>query len=118
MNTILVVDDNADYREILAEALRLEPFKILEAENGQIGLKKFHDYSPDFIICDVDMPVMTGIEVLTTVKSDPINAKIPFCIITGRRDEQLMKTSGDLGVVAYLTKPISISEVLAIIANW
>jgi CheY-like chemotaxis protein len=118
MNTVLVIDDNADYRASLIEILALELHTTLEAENGQVGLRMIRQYSPNLIVCDVDMPVMNGIEVLRTAKADPIYAKIPFLIITGHRDEQTLKTSLDLGVEAYLTKPIAVTEFLSTIDHF
>lgn len=117
MNTILIIDDNADYRSNLVDLLELERYTTLQAENGQIGLRMIRQHSPNLILCDVDMPIMNGIEVLTTVKADPIYAKIPFLIITGHRDERMLKMSRDLGVEACLTKPITVTVFLSTIAR-
>ena len=118
MSTILIIDDNEDYRAGLVEVLALETHTTLEAENGLIGLQMIHEYSPNLILCDVDMPVMNGFEVLRTVKADPIHAKIPFLIITGHEDERMLKTSRDLGVEAYLTKPVAVPEFLSAIDHF
>ena len=117
MSTILVIDDNEDYRAGFIQVLEFEAYTILEAENGLIGLEMIREYSPNLILCDMDMPVMNGIEVLTAVKADPIYAKIPFLIITGHRDEQTLKKSRDLGIEAYLTKPIAIPEFLSTVGH-
>lgn len=113
MNTILIIDDDKDYRAGLVEILEFETYRALEAENGQIGLQMINQHSPDLIVCDIDMPVMNGIEVLRTAKADPIAAKIPFMIVTGSNDERTLKTSHDLAVEAYLTKPVDIMEFLS-----
>jgi CheY-like chemotaxis protein len=118
MKTVLIIDDNTDYRISLVEILQLESYLTLEAENGQLGLQMIRHHSPNLIVCDVDMPVMNGIEVLRTVKTDPIFASIPFLIITGHRDEQTLKTSRALGVEAYLTKPITIPTFLSTIGHF
>ena len=118
MNTILVIDDNRDYRTDLVEILELEAYATLEAENGRIGLQMIHKHAPNLIVCDVDMPVMNGFEVLTTVKADPIYAKIPFLIITGHHDERMLKSSRDLGVEAYLIKPVAVTEFLSTVAHF
>jgi len=118
MSTILVIDDDKDYRAGFTEVLELEDYTILEAENGLIGLQMIHRYSPNLILCDVDMPVMNGIEVLRAVKADPTYANIPFLIVTGHRDERTLKTSLDLGVEAYLTKPIAVTELLSTIDHF
>lgn len=113
MNTILIIDDDKDSRAGLAEILELETYMTIQAENGQIGLQMINQYSPDLIVCDVDMPVMNGFEVLRTAKADPLAAKIPFLIVTGSNDELTLKTSRDLEVEAYLTKPVDITEFLS-----
>jgi two-component system alkaline phosphatase synthesis response regulator PhoP len=118
MYTILVIDDNEDYRTSFREVLELENYKTLEAENGLIGLAMIQQYVPDMILCDVEMPVMNGIDVLRTVKADVLLAKIPFVIITGQSDRELVQTAHDLGVAAYLTKPLAINDFLAVIIRF
>ena len=116
MKKVLIIDDNADYSISIIEILELESYLTLEADNGQIGLRMIRQHSPNPSACDVDMPVMNGIEVLKEVKADPVFARIPFLIITGHRDEQTLKTSRALSVEAYLIKPIAIPELLSTIA--
>ena len=118
MNTILVIDDNHDYRAGLMEILTFEEYATLGAENGQIGLEMIRQHSPSLIVCDVDMPVLNGIEVLKTAKTDPKFAKIPFLIVTGSSDKLTRKTSHDLEAEAYLTKPIDIPEFLSTIVSF
>jgi len=118
VNTILVIDDNTDYRTSFREVLEMENYKALEAENGQIGLQMIQSYRPDIILCDVEMPVMNGMDVLKKVKADPTLAKIPFVIISGQNDRELVQTAYDLGAEAYLTKPLPIKELLAVIVRF
>ncbi|MBZ0307569.1 MAG: response regulator [Anaerolineae bacterium] len=118
MITILIIDDNADYRTDIAAILQFEAYHVLEAENGQIGLQMIRQHSPNLILCDVDMPIMGGIEVLRTVKTNPIWAQIPFFIVTGHHDKQTMKTARDLGATAYLTKPLAVTNLLSTIAQF
>ncbi len=115
MSTILIIDDNLEYRTSLAEILGFENYRCMEAENGLAGLQIIRRTLPDLIICDVDMPIMNGIELLKTVKTDPIYSKIPFVMATGRVDTPTIRTLLELGVDTYLTKPVSISEILATI---
>ena len=118
MNTILVIDDNTDFRRSFVEVLELENLVTLEAENGLIGLQMIQQYAPDIILCDVEMPVMNGIELLRQVKANPLLAAIPFVMITGQSDEQTRQTSQDLGVEAFLTKPVAITEFLSTIDHF
>lgn len=117
MPTILIIDDSENYRTDLAEILGFEKYHTLEAENGLDGLQMIRQHLPDLIVCDVDMPVMNGIDVLKTVKADPIHAKIPFVVSTGHTDPLTMQTLLDLGADTYLTKPVMISEFLAAIRD-
>ena len=118
MSTILIIDDNESLRASLVEILTLELHTTLEAENGQIGLRIIRQATPDLIVCDMDMPVTNGFEVLRTAKDDPIYAGIPFVMLTGHRDEQALKTSRDLGAEAYLSKPIAVTEFLSTIGHF
>jgi CheY-like chemotaxis protein len=118
MNTILIIDDNKNYRANLTELLNLEQYVTLDAENGLIGLQMIHQHSPNLILCDVDMPVMNGIDVLRTIKSDAKFSTIPFVILSGGRDEEDVKIAQDLGATAYLKKPIAITKLLLAIANF
>lgn len=118
MNTILVIDDNYDYRSGLIEILGFENYATLEAEDGLAGLQMIRQHFPNLIICDIDMPGMTGIEVLRAVKCDPIYATIPFIVATGHIDALTMKTARDLGAEKFLAKPFDIPKFLAVIVDF
>lgn len=118
MSTILIIDDNQDYRTGLAELLAFEKYHTLEAENGLEGLQMIRRYLPDLIICDVDMPVMDGIEVLKTVKADASYAKIPFIVSTGRTDMLTMQALQQSGADICLTKPTSILKFLETVGGF
>jgi CheY-like chemotaxis protein len=117
MNAILIIDDNEDYRTSFREVLELEAYNILEAENGLVGLQMIQQHLPDLILCDVDMPIMNGIEVLKRVKADPVYSQIPFVIITGSDDDQIRKTAHELRAEKHLTKPVAITKFLSTIAQ-
>ena len=118
MSRVLVIDDNEDYRTSFREVLELENYDTLEAENGLIGIAMIQQHVPDIILCDVEMPVMNGIDVLRTIKADPRLAKIPFIIITGQSEQEIVQTAHDLGVTAFLNKPLPIKELLDVIVRF
>lgn len=118
MHTVLIIDDDHALRSNCRELLELETYQILEAENGLIGLNMMRQYLPDIVICDIEMPVMNGLELLRTVKSDLEFAKIPFVMVSGQNDEHTMKSAHDLGVSAYLTKPFIIETFLSTIVHY
>ena len=117
MKTILIIDDNKEYRDSIAEVLQLENYLTLEAENGLIGLQMIDEHLPDLVLCDVDMPIVNGVEMLTTVKLDNLFSKIPFIFVTGRHDKTTQKASQDLGADLYLTKPVPINHLITAIFN-
>ncbi len=113
MSTILIIDDNKDYRDGLSELLNLEGYMTLEAKNGLAALQIIRENLPDLILCDVDMPVMDGIELLQHMKNDSKFSMIPFLVLSGGRDESAVQIGKDLKMGTYLTKGITISDLLS-----
>lgn len=118
MKKILIIDDNVDYRTDLMEILGFEQYDALGAENGLVGLQMIRQFAPDLIICDLDMPVMDGMQVLIAFRSDPAHAKIPFIVASGRADALTMQTLRDLGADTYLTKPLTTATFLTTIGDF
>lgn len=114
MHTILVIDDDNDYRDDLREVLELELYKTIGAPNGLVGWQMVQQYLPDLVICDIDMPVMNGIEVLKTLKSTSSFANIPFVIVSGQ-DEPTLISASKLGAEAVFRKPVEITVLLSAI---
>jgi CheY-like chemotaxis protein len=102
--TILLVEDSALLRAVVADALSAEHYKILEAENGQIGLETALREHPDLIMLDVMMPVMGGVEALSLLRKDPWGATVPVIILTGTRDERLIEELKSDARVDFLLK--------------
>jgi CheY-like chemotaxis protein len=115
MMTILVIDDNKDYRRTLIELLILENYQTLEAIDGLAGIEMIRKHSPDLIISDLEMPVMNGLQLLKLVKSHPILGKTPFIMITGYSDQAFVSSLSDLGLAACFLKPVGITELLGAI---
>lgn len=118
MSTILIIDDNKAYREGLIELLNSEDYMTLEAANGLLGLQIIRQYMPDLILCDIDMPVMGGIELLQKIKNEPKFSKIPFLILSGGSNERAIKIAKNLEADAYMIKGLSIPDLLSKIAHF
>jgi two-component system chemotaxis response regulator CheY len=87
---IITVDDSATMRRIIKNALKSSGYEdIIEAENGQAGLAKIQAESPEFIITDWSMPVMTGLEMVKAIRSDPGLKHLPILMVTavGQKEE-------------------------------
>ena len=105
------MEDDSSIVRGLRDNLQFEGYKVLEAKDGNIGLKLALEQSPDLLLLDIMLPGMNGHEICRKVKSqDP---KTPIIMITAR-DAEMDKVSGlDLGADDYITKPFSIPELMA-----
>lgn len=115
MQTILIIEDNNDYRMNLAEILQVALYHTLEAENGLTGLAMINDHLPDLILCDIDMPIMTGVEMLVLMKQDVKLSGIPFIFITGHTDELTQRHTKEMGADFCLAKSVSTDDLIKLI---
>ena len=112
MKKILVIEDNSDVRENLAEILELSNFEVLTAENGKIGVELALQERPDLVICDVMMPELDGFGVLHILSKKPETADIPFIFLTAKADKSDFRKGMNLGADDYITKPFEDVELL------
>lgn len=115
-NNILIVDDNIGIREHLKNILS-EYSTVLEAENGEEGIKTAIDLQPDIIISDVDMPIVDGFEMCEKIYKNEQIAHIPLILLTARTENIDKITGLSCGALDYLTKPFNESELLLKLSN-
>ena len=112
--TILVVDDEEDVLDYLSTTLRKAGFNVVTARNGNEGLERVREKTPDFISLDLVMPGKSGIKFLYELRRNPEWANIPFVIVTAHSRDALGKTDLDTiladrtfsGRSIYLEKPV------------
>ncbi|MBO3458951.1 response regulator [Aetokthonos hydrillicola Thurmond2011] len=114
---ILVIEDDATTRNIFLDGLQAEGFDTIGAENGVIGIQQAQEHLPDLVICDIFMPDMSGFNVLTALRQDPVTAITPFIFLTGSNTKADIRKGMDLGADDYLTKPATVEELLRAIAT-
>ena len=113
MKTILIVDDEADIRDILRIRLANHPgFRILEAANGSDALELTRQQRPDLIILDWLMPGFSGMEVLKALRESPELTTIPVIMMTVKSELSAQAQGQAMGVVAYLTKPFDAARLM------
>ncbi len=103
---LLFIDDNADIRAYL-KLILASTFEIMEAENGQEGIKAAIDFQPDIIITDMLMPVMNGLEFCKKIRSNPLTSHIPVILLTSQTDADSQLSGYEAGVDTYLIKPLN-----------
>ncbi|HTB64069.1 MAG TPA: response regulator [Opitutales bacterium] len=104
--TILVVEDNAQNRELVADLLALSGVRVLLAEDAEAGLEIAAQEVVDLILMDVSLPRMDGLEAARRLKSSPVTARLPVIALTAhamKGDKERIMAAGCDG---YLTKPI------------
>jgi two-component system, sensor histidine kinase and response regulator len=113
MKKILVIDDEEWLREMMLLALRQRGFEVIEAENGERGIDVARKELPDLILCDVNMDKVDGYLTLSSLRSEPATASIPFILMTGLADQAGMRHGMELGADDYLPKPFTIEALYA-----
>ncbi|CAC9975467.1 hybrid sensor histidine kinase/response regulator transcription factor [Flavobacterium panici] len=102
--TILIVEDNVELRNYLKNELKKE-YKVITAENGQIGLEAALQKQPDLILTDVIMPVMNGLELCKNIKADLKTSHIPLMMLSAKALVKDKLEGIDSGADMYLSKP-------------
>jgi two-component system, chemotaxis family, chemotaxis protein CheY len=104
----LVVDDDPNIRGIVRRVLtrRFDALDIVECEDGLAALELLSKGEYDFVLLDVSMPLMDGLDVLQSVRRAPVIAKIPVIMMTGNNDEHTIRQAMKLGVNDFILKPI------------
>jgi DNA-binding response OmpR family regulator len=113
---IMVVEDNDELRHFLKKSLK-KNYRVIEAENGLVGWNKIQQIMPDFMIVDLLMPEMDGIELTKKIKDDARTSHIPVILLTAVTDVESKVAGMKAGADDYITKPFSSEFLLARIEN-
>ena len=107
---ILIVEDEANIRELLRLYLEREGYTVLEAENGVEGIKKWKSDKPDMLLLDVMMPVMDGWEVCREIRAE---SDVPIIMLTAKGETADCISGLEMGADDYIVKPLEMPEVIA-----
>ena len=107
---ILIVEDEANIRELLRLYLEREGYTVLEAENGVEGIKKWKSDKPDMLLLDVRMPVMDGWEVCREIRAE---SDVPIIMLTAKGETADRVSGLEMGADDYIVKPLEMPEVIA-----
>ena len=112
MARILLIDDEAGLRQVMAEILTSGGHDTTLAADGNEGLEALRQAMPDLVLCDINMPGLDGFGVLKAIRADPALAPLPFVFLTSEADVRAGLVSG---ADDYLTKPVAAADLLAAI---
>jgi DNA-binding response OmpR family regulator len=109
-HTILLVDDEATLREVVAQGLRDEGYRVIEAGDGSAALAAFRRDEPDLVLLDLMLPELSGIEVCRILRRE---SDVPILMLTARGSEMDKVVGLEVGADDYVTKPFSLRELVA-----
>ena len=106
MATILIVEDHPTMRDAMRLVLEEDGHDVEEASDGETGLAAVRAHPPDVILLDLSIPVMSGAEVLASLKEDPATAEVLVVVVTATGEEGRARSLAQ-GADDYITKPFS-----------
>jgi len=112
MTKILLVEDNEDNRDMLSRRLERKNFVVSLAVDGEEGVKKAGEESPDLILMDMSLPIMDGWEATQSLKNNPETANIPVIALTAHAMSSDRDKALEAGCDDYDTKPVDFKRLL------
>jgi two-component system, cell cycle response regulator DivK len=112
-NRILVVEDNDLNRKLFCDVLKANGHEVVPVSDGQNVLPTAKRFAPDLVIMDIQLPNVSGIDLIAQLKADSALAEVPVLAVTayaGKGDEERIR---DAGAADYLAKPVSIGPFMA-----
>jgi two-component system cell cycle response regulator DivK len=111
--TVLIVEDNEDNRIIYRTFFEHHGYVVLEACDGEAGVRTAREQRPDIVLMDISMPVLNGLEATKILKADPATAAIPVVALTAHAMAEDRDLAAEAGCDSYVAKPAEPRQVLA-----
>jgi PAS domain S-box-containing protein len=115
--TVLVIEDNLDSAQTLAEVLALNGYRVQVATDGRSGLARARELRPDVVLCDIGLPDLDGYQVALTLRSDAALRATYLVALSGYAQEEDRRLAAQAGFDAHLPKPSPIGDLLAVLSN-
>ena len=113
MSLVLIIEDNEKNMKLVRDVLQVKGYETLEAGTAEDGLVLARERLPDLILMDIQLPGMSGIDALKSLRADPATASIPVIAVTASVMQNDRKHITEAGFDAYLGKPLDLKEFLA-----
>src|SRR5690606_11478708 len=115
--TVLVVDDDGATRRVFVAALEHAGYRPLQAAGGDEALDLLRNHDVDLVLLDLEMPGLSGIDLVNRVRADPSNESISLILVSGHGGLSSKLAGLDAGANDYLVKPLALQELLARVAT-
>ena len=113
MTVVLVADDDADIRDLVAFKLEQAGLEVITVEDGESALEQARAQQPALAVLDISMPGLSGIDVCRMLRADPATAGMLIIMLTARVQEQDVEGGFSAGADDYVTKPFSPRELVS-----
>jgi len=115
---VLVVEDQASFREFLSISLTKLGLEVVTALTGKIALNRAKEHSPDLILLDMMLPDMDGYEVCTQLREQPETTAIPIIFVSAVSSEKHIQRAMSAGATDYLVKPLSMDDLKTLVSHY
>ncbi|MBM3601794.1 MAG: response regulator [Alphaproteobacteria bacterium] len=115
MQTILVIDDNSDVREVIQLMLEMADYRVVVAVNGSEGIVAFRTHKPDLVITDLHLPDMSGVDVVRELRE--IDRACRVVMVSGSTPREDLHDAAPASSVAILPKPFAKHDLLSVVAR-
>jgi DNA-binding response OmpR family regulator len=114
---VLLIEPNRNYLGVMARRLTQFGYRVATAESAQSGLAEIYRIPADLILCEVNLPGTTGIELARMIRDDPVHANVPFLVVVGRSDPNAAVRAFEAGADGVIRKPCHFEVLAACIAR-
>jgi CheY-like chemotaxis protein len=118
VKTVLGVDDSPTIRKLVVMTLENAYYNVVTAEDGMQAMQKLESVTPDIVLLDISMPMMSGYEVCSSIRKNPKLAHIPVIMLTGKEGNLEKDMARQAGATAYLTKPFNPDQLLEVVNKY
>src|SRR5882724_6637684 len=115
--TVLIIDDDSEYRQIMSQILQENGWQVLEASEGDQGIELAKEHRPTVVLCDLLMPRCNGYHVCRALRSEPGLRDVKIVIASGRDFDTDRQAAAAEGADEYLTKPINPGQLVVLMSR-
>ena len=118
MKTVLIIDDDADCRRVLAAVLSQDGWQVFHAGNGDEGIELARQHRPSVVLCDLLMPRVNGFKVCQELRADATMRQTGIVVTSGRNFDADRRAAMEAGADDFLSKPVQPNELVAALARF